>query len=441
VALLRQSLLAIAAVVPAMAGGNQGTPDIFANFHIRESVTGNNYYFRILLDRPCAPTAVANFLGLVTGARAWVDPATGLPSTEPFYEGTRIYKVVPGSPAGEVCFGSPANDGTGGPGYVFQDISLVPPGDGNDAMWQVYMDNNGPNTNGSRFFISGVSQDLNDRYTRLGVVQQWTNTIPRLNSYLAINALSNAARDEDGKPRNDLTIESITIDGWDEDDPTFLIDVWDLPVVGTAEFQITRQGGLWKLFGFAEPGAVITYQASADLVHWSPFQTHVDLPGSSGFGADISEQIHLNPRGFYRGASVRYPVWPATGLDLEDAILQFDYIDDLGDSNPGNDQLVRLILDFSSIGSGGTWIRRVNGFFNDSGDFSAVYSAEDPFRGELIVTRLSGTNLSDFTFRLHFEHHFPVDAVIDRFEAFTITFPPEVPESHEGQWTYQYFPN
>lgn len=442
--LLRQILPALSTVVPVFAGPNQGTPDIFADFHLRESVTGNHYYFRVLLDRPCAPTAVANFLGLATGARAWIDPATGLPSSEPFYEGLRVHKIVPaseivpGAPdtaTGEIHFGSPTIDGRGGPGYVFQDISLVPPGQGDDGAWQVYMDNDGPNTNGSRFFISGISQNLNDRHTRLGVVQPDSGApYPLNNSFINLNAVGNAPTDANGKPFYKLTIESITIDGWDENDPTFLIDVWSLPEVDTAEFRIARWGGLWKLFGFAGPGAALVYQSSADLRNWGPLRSHVDFPGSGSPGIDISSDLQFSPSGFYRGSSVFYPEWPASELDLVNAILVFDYTDDLDDGNPATQEVIKLQFDFNGGGGGGDWRRWVNGVEDDSGTFSAAYTTTGPFEGEMMVTRLTGTALADLTFRLHFEHHFPVDAVIDRFEAFTVALPPGLPESHEGTW-------
>ena len=58
--ILRRTLFALASALPVLAGPNQGTPDIFANFHLKESTTNNNYYFRIKLDRPCSPTAVAS---------------------------------------------------------------------------------------------------------------------------------------------------------------------------------------------------------------------------------------------------------------------------------------------------------------------------------------------------------------------------------------------
>ena len=94
-------------------------------------------------------------------------------------------------------------------------------------------------------------------------------------------------------PFNDFIIQSITSDGWDEND--FLINAWGLPVVGVAKFRIAKQGGLWKLFGFARPGAVLTYQSSADLENWGPFRNHVDVPGSSTFGIDISDDLQFNP--------------------------------------------------------------------------------------------------------------------------------------------------
>ena len=39
---------------------------------------------------------VANFVGLATGKKAWIDPKTGKPSEgKPFYDGLTFHRVIP----------------------------------------------------------------------------------------------------------------------------------------------------------------------------------------------------------------------------------------------------------------------------------------------------------------------------------------------------------
>jgi hypothetical protein len=66
-----------------------------------------------------APTTVANFIGLAEGTKDWTDPKTLKKMRhEPFYTGTTFHRVIPGF---MIQGGDRAGDGTGDPGYYFQD--------------------------------------------------------------------------------------------------------------------------------------------------------------------------------------------------------------------------------------------------------------------------------------------------------------------------------
>lgn len=96
-----------------------------------------------------APLAVANFVGLARGLKAWRDPATGALARRPYYDGLTFHRVrrdfiVQG--------GDPRGDGTGGPGYVFADE--LSNGHSHDRPGVLAMANRkAPNTNGSQFYI------------------------------------------------------------------------------------------------------------------------------------------------------------------------------------------------------------------------------------------------------------------------------------------------
>jgi peptidylprolyl isomerase len=83
------------------------------------------------LDPKMAPNTVNNFVYLAQNH---------------YYDGLKFHRVVPNE---IIQTGDPKGDGTGGPGYKFNDEAVK----GNYTTGCVAMANNGPNTNGSQFFI------------------------------------------------------------------------------------------------------------------------------------------------------------------------------------------------------------------------------------------------------------------------------------------------
>lgn len=97
-----------------------------------------------------APKASANFIGLATGKRDWTDPNTGkLVHGKPLYDGVIFHRVIPEF---MIQGGDPAGNGTGNPGYKFEDE--LHPDLLFDKPGRLAMANSGPNTNGSQFFIT-----------------------------------------------------------------------------------------------------------------------------------------------------------------------------------------------------------------------------------------------------------------------------------------------
>ena len=65
-----------------------------------------------------APRTVKNFLALAAGTRPFTDPRTGAQAKRPFYDGLTFHRVIKGF---MIQGGDPKGDGTGGPGYRFED--------------------------------------------------------------------------------------------------------------------------------------------------------------------------------------------------------------------------------------------------------------------------------------------------------------------------------
>ncbi len=65
-----------------------------------------------------APRTVANFMGLAMGERVFVDPKTKKKVKRPFYDGLTFHRVIKKF---MIQGGDPRGNGTGGPGYSFED--------------------------------------------------------------------------------------------------------------------------------------------------------------------------------------------------------------------------------------------------------------------------------------------------------------------------------
>jgi peptidyl-prolyl cis-trans isomerase A (cyclophilin A) len=96
-----------------------------------------------------APNTVANFIGLASGHRPWVDPSSGTWTNKPAYDGTGFHRIIKGF---MIQGGDPKGNGSGEPGYTIPDEMW--PGATHDRAGLLCMANRGPNTNGAQFFIT-----------------------------------------------------------------------------------------------------------------------------------------------------------------------------------------------------------------------------------------------------------------------------------------------
>jgi peptidyl-prolyl cis-trans isomerase B (cyclophilin B) len=91
-----------------------------------------------------------------------------------FYNGLTFHRVIPDFMAQG---GDPKGDGTGGPGYKFQDEFSSR----THQAGSLSMANSGPNTNGSQFFICYTPQPhLNGKHTVFGQLTQGMDVLKQL---------------------------------------------------------------------------------------------------------------------------------------------------------------------------------------------------------------------------------------------------------------------
>jgi peptidyl-prolyl cis-trans isomerase A (cyclophilin A) len=163
----------------------------------------NQGSFKAKLNPEAAPKTVENFVGLATGTKEWTDPKTGKKSKKPFYDGLTFHRVIPDF---MIQGGDPLNNGTGGPGYRFDDEtaakSIVI-----DKAGYLAMANAGPNTNGSQFFISVSGKarlnDGNPAYNVFGEIIEGQDVVNK------ISLVKRAANDH---PVSEVVIKSVKIE-------------------------------------------------------------------------------------------------------------------------------------------------------------------------------------------------------------------------------------
>jgi len=145
-----------------------------------ETSLGN---FTISLFGDKAPKTASNFIFL---------------AKDGFYNGLTFHRVIAGF---MIQGGDPAGNGTGGPGYQFEDefnasLTFSKPG-------ILAMANSGPATNGSQFFITvAPTTYLNNKHTIFGEVTE---------GYSVIEKISQVAADSQSKPLEAVVIKKVEI--------------------------------------------------------------------------------------------------------------------------------------------------------------------------------------------------------------------------------------
>jgi cyclophilin family peptidyl-prolyl cis-trans isomerase len=121
-------------------------------------------------------------------------------SRDGFYNGTIFHRVIKGF---MIQGGDPKGDGTGGPGYKFDDENL----EGKYTRGTVAMANSGPNTNGSQFFIIHKDYDLPNSYVIFGHVSSGMETVDKI----AEAEVTTSSSMEKSKPVSPVKIDSVEI--------------------------------------------------------------------------------------------------------------------------------------------------------------------------------------------------------------------------------------
>jgi peptidyl-prolyl cis-trans isomerase A (cyclophilin A) len=153
----------------------------------------------VRLEEARAPKTVKNFVGLASGTQEWTHPRNGeRQAGVPLYDGTIFHRVIPDF---MIQGGDPIGQGTGGPGYRFEDE--FHPELRHSGPGVLSMANSGPGTNGSQFFITErATPHLDNRHSVFG------KTVAGLEIIKQIARVPTGPRD---KPKTDVVIHRVEI--------------------------------------------------------------------------------------------------------------------------------------------------------------------------------------------------------------------------------------
>lgn len=331
-------------------GVAQYTNGIYAEFN----TSMGSYTCR--LEYATAPKATANFIGLATGQRAWLDLPSGVVKTVPFYNGTTMHRVV-------ADFmnqgGSPNGQGTDGPAYSF--VDEFSPSLRHDGFGVLSMANSGPDSNGSQYFITvGPTPWLDDVHTVFGRLYGGSNVV---------YAINRVATDGNDKPLTNVMVQSVVIRRVGTAAAAFDINAQGLPLVNHLHVQIAAFDGSPNVKFTNQINCNARIYRSTNLLSWRGINFGYET-GVSQVGGLVPSM--LLPREFFRGVQVQYPPALFTPRYVYGRTLTLNF-------SGGNGTFV---LGFS--GSGGETYGTYTSTIGASGQIIFYSWTQDPYRGRLL---------------------------------------------------------
>lgn len=342
--------------------------------------------FTCRLEYVLAPKACANFIGLATGQRAWLDLPSGVVKTNPFYDGTTFHRVI----AGFMNQGGSRNAlGTDGPGYAF--VDEFSPSLRHDGFGVLSMANSGPDSNGSQYFITVSAQtQLNDVHSVFGRLYGGSNVVYTIN---------HVATGPGDKPLTNVVINSIAIRRIGTAAQAFDINAQGLPTVTSLNLRLAKAGSNVSLTFSNRLGADTRLYSSTNLNQWTAQPLGIEI--SAPPPGVVLQNANL-PSSFFRAAQVQYASSTFSPKQVVGRALTLNF----SAGGPGT-----IVHTFTTT-NGGTYTWSLG----SSGTISDYTWSQEPFNGKLWPIYYSG--IVPMTLSLNFDN-----ATSGTFKGTAYTFP------------------
>ena len=270
---------------------------VFADFEVSTNGAALGT-FRAHLAVEKAPRTCANFIGLASGTRPWIDLKTGVVKNKPYYDGLTFHRLIHNF---VIQGGSRNGLGNDNPGFAIQDE--FHPDLRHSGRYMLSMAKTTlPGTGGAQFFITlEPSPFLDDLHSVFGEV---------ITGKEIIDGFANPTTfptDSSDRPLQPIVIESVTITGPGLSSFSLTDDDLGLPHVSTAVDPLfLAPAGFDNFFSVIQDSRAKTdYQIfeSLNLSDWSLFYTVLSIdakPDQILFGGP------QKPRAFIRLPSIDY---------------------------------------------------------------------------------------------------------------------------------------
>lgn len=143
----------------------------------------------VVLDAAATPRTVNNFVFL---------------AREGFYQNTSFHRIMKGF---MIQGGDPNGDGTGGPGYTFEDEPISK----EYTRGTIAMANRGPDTNGSQFFIMHADYGLPKNYVIFGQIAADDAASFAVLDAIAATPVGVSNGGEQSRPLEQVIVKDVTI--------------------------------------------------------------------------------------------------------------------------------------------------------------------------------------------------------------------------------------
>lgn len=281
---------------------------IYADFAVSHGATPLGT-FRVRLDYDKAPRTCANFIGLATGRRPWIDVTSGtLRENQHFYDGLTFHRLIHNF---VIQGGSPNGLGTDGPGYSILDEYHADLRHSGPYKLSMAKGSN-PNTGGAQFFITlAATPFLDDKHSVFGEVISGRDIIDGfMNATAFPTDTSSGAATKTDKPLVPIVINSVVIGGpdyagFDLDNPALRLPI--LSGISPTPKKDLSTNRFSLTFDRAQRHEYLI-SSSTDLSAWGVSGYFFSLDAAAAYNLDAFGVVTV-PRYFTRTIDIDYSSW------------------------------------------------------------------------------------------------------------------------------------